>query len=70
VRGYGPGGEVLAGYLAGRALTWVELGRPRADEVELRVWPRDAGPADGGGAVMLERPSVRIEVGWPHRQRG
>jgi protein-L-isoaspartate(D-aspartate) O-methyltransferase len=70
VRGYGPGGEVLAGYLAGRALTWAELGRPRADEVELRVWPRDAAPVAAPGAVILERPSVRIEVGWPDRRRG
>ena len=65
VRGYGPGGEVLAGYLAGRALTWAELGRPRADEVELRVWPRAAAPDPEPGAVMLDRPSVRIAVGWP-----
>lgn len=65
VRGYGPGGEVLAGYLAGRCLTWAELGRPRADEVELRVWKRDEAPPEAAGPVMLERPSVRIAVGWP-----
>lgn len=65
VRGYGPGGEVLAGYLAGRCLTWAELGRPRADEVELRVWPRAAAPSVAPGTVMLDRPSVRIAVGWP-----
>ena len=67
VRGYGPGGEVLAGYLAGRAMTWAELGRPRADEVELRVRKRADGPAEEPGAVVLERPSVRIAVGWPSR---
>jgi protein-L-isoaspartate(D-aspartate) O-methyltransferase len=65
VRGYGPGGEVLAGYLAGRCLTWAELGRPRADEVELRVWPRATAPPATPGTVMLDRPSVRIAVGWP-----
>ena len=69
VRGYGPGGEVLAGYLAGRALTWAELGRPRADEVELRVWTRDEAPLAAPGPVMLERPSVRIAVGWPGLDR-
>jgi protein-L-isoaspartate(D-aspartate) O-methyltransferase len=65
VRGYGPGGEVLAGYLAGQCLTWAELGRPRADEVELRVWPQAAAPPVPPGTVMLDRPSVRIAVGWP-----
>jgi protein-L-isoaspartate(D-aspartate) O-methyltransferase len=65
VRGYGPGGEVLAGYLAGRCLTWAELGRPRAEEVALRVWPRATAPAVPPGTVVLERPSVRIAVGWP-----
>lgn len=65
VRGYGPGGEVLAGYLAGRAMTWAELGRPRADEVELRVRKRTGPPAEEPGTVVLERPSVRIAVGWP-----
>jgi protein-L-isoaspartate(D-aspartate) O-methyltransferase len=67
VRGYGPGGEVLAGYLAGRAMTWAELGRPRADEVELRVRKRAAGVAEQPGTFVLERPSVRIEVSWPGR---
>lgn len=67
VRGYGPGGEVLAGYLAGRAMTWAELGRPRADEVELRVRKRADGTAEEPGTVVLERPSVRIAVGWPAR---
>jgi protein-L-isoaspartate(D-aspartate) O-methyltransferase len=65
VRGYGPGGEVLAGYLAGRCLTWAELGRPRAEEVTLRVWPRATAPLLPPGTVVLDRPSVRIAVGWP-----
>jgi protein-L-isoaspartate(D-aspartate) O-methyltransferase len=65
LRGYGPGGEVLAGYLAGRCLTWAELGRPRADEVELRVWTRAEAPPEPPGMVTLERPSVRIAVSWP-----
>jgi protein-L-isoaspartate(D-aspartate) O-methyltransferase len=65
VRGYGPGGEVLAGYLAGRAMTWADLGRPRADEVELRVRKRADPQAEEPGTVVLERPSVRIAVGWP-----
>jgi protein-L-isoaspartate(D-aspartate) O-methyltransferase len=62
VRGYGPGGDELAGYLAARALTWAELGRPGTAEVELRVWTAEAQPE--AGAVVLDRPSARIGIGW------
>jgi protein-L-isoaspartate(D-aspartate) O-methyltransferase len=66
VRGYGPGGEELAGYLAARALSWAELGRPGAADVELRVWTTADEPPEPG-AVVISRPSVRIGIGWPGR---
>ena len=67
VRGYGPGGEVLAGYLAERALQWAYLGRPGAADVQLTVQPRAESPAADPGPVVLDRPSVRIAVGWRDR---
>jgi protein-L-isoaspartate(D-aspartate) O-methyltransferase len=70
VRGYGFRGAELAGYLAGRAGAWADLGRPGTADMRLSVlegseadWPRAAGrPA---GQVLVARPSVLIEVGWP-----
>jgi protein-L-isoaspartate(D-aspartate) O-methyltransferase len=62
VRGYGPGGEELADYLGGQALVWAVRGRPGAADVELTVWTAADTPEPG--AVVIERPSVRIAVGW------
>ena len=66
VRGYGPGGEELADYLGGQALVWALRGRPGAADVELTVWTAADTPEPG--PVVLERPSVRIAVGWRKRQ--
>jgi protein-L-isoaspartate(D-aspartate) O-methyltransferase len=66
VRGYGPGGDELAGYLAARALSWAELGRPGTAEVELRVWTTAEVQAETG-AVVIDRPSARIGIGWRDR---
>ena len=63
VRGYGPGGEVLAGYLAGQCLTWAELGRPRADEV------RAEGMAAGGGPPATPGTRHAGSAQRPHRRR-
>jgi len=68
IRGYGPGGPALAGYLAGLAGRWAELGRPEAQDLQLTVWPAARGrtsSASPDGPLMLQRPSVSIEVGWP-----
>jgi len=68
IRGFGPGGSALVGYLAGLAREWADLGRPEAQQLQLTVrragWGRtSAAPPDG--ALLLQRPSVAIEVGWP-----
>jgi protein-L-isoaspartate(D-aspartate) O-methyltransferase len=64
VRGYGPGGEALAGQLAARALSWAQLGRPGAADVQLSIWPSGAEPAVDASAIILDRPSSRLAVGW------
>jgi protein-L-isoaspartate(D-aspartate) O-methyltransferase len=67
VRGFGPGGAELAAYLADLATRWVELGRPGTQELRIVVRPvhasRSARPSPG--MLLLQRPSVSIEVGWP-----
>ena len=68
IRGFGPGGPALAGYLAGLARRWAELGRPEAQGLQLTVWPAARGrtsPARQDGSLVLQRPSVSLEVSWP-----
>jgi protein-L-isoaspartate(D-aspartate) O-methyltransferase len=68
IRGFGPGGPALADYLAGLARRWAELGRPEAQNLQLTVWSggrRRTSSAAADQAVVLKRPSVSIEVGWP-----
>ncbi len=65
VRGYGPGGEALAEHLAARALWWDELGRPRAADLQLSVYPAGVDAEPGAGMLMLDRPSASVAVGWP-----
>ncbi len=66
--GFGPSGAALAARLAEQAGRWVSLGRPGARELQLTVRPASAGPRPGPavpGSLVLRRPSVTIEVGWP-----
>ena len=67
IRGFGPDGPALAGYLAGLARRWVELGRPDAQGLELIVRPASQASAGAppAGRLVLHRPSVSIELGWP-----
>jgi protein-L-isoaspartate(D-aspartate) O-methyltransferase len=67
VRGFGPGGPELAAYLAGLAIGWAELGRPGAQDLRLIVRPPGVEPRGAArpGMLLLRRPSVSIEVGWP-----
>jgi len=67
VRGFGPTGAELAASLADLATRWVDLGRPGAQELGLVVRPVHAGrsAAPNPGMLLLQRPSVSIEVGWP-----
>jgi len=68
IRGFGPGGPALAGYLAGLARRWAELARPEAQDLQLTVWPASSGPGSAAGpdgTLTLQRPSVCIAVGWP-----
>jgi protein-L-isoaspartate(D-aspartate) O-methyltransferase len=66
--GFGPGGAAIAGRLAEMCGRWVDLGRPGAREMRLTVRSASAGRAPGladPGSLVLSRPSVTIEVGWP-----
>ena len=68
IRGFGPGGPALADDLAGLARRWAELGRPEARDLRLTVWSADRGRTSAAAAdhsIVLTRPSVSIEVGWP-----
>lgn len=65
VRGYGPGREQLAEHLADRTAIWAELGRPATADVALTVWPPDAEISPTAGLLVVDRPSVRIAIGWP-----
>ncbi|HEY2505292.1 MAG TPA: methyltransferase domain-containing protein [Streptosporangiaceae bacterium] len=70
-RGYGPGGRELAVRVAGLGPAWAEQGRPGTGDLDLVVRQRAAGPGPAAGVaragltVVLERPSVTIEAGWP-----
>jgi protein-L-isoaspartate(D-aspartate) O-methyltransferase len=66
--GFGPGGPAVAARLAEQTGQWAALGRPGARDMRLTVWPATAEPpagADAPGSLVLRRPSVTIEVGWP-----
>jgi len=70
VRGYGSGGARLAGYLAERAGRWADLGRPGVGDMQLSVLTAGAAAgwlaaAETAESLVLTRPSVTIEVGWP-----
>jgi len=68
IRGFGPGGPALAEHLAGLARRWAEIGRPEAQDLQLTVWSADrerTGAALRDQTIVLKRPSVSIEVGWP-----
>jgi protein-L-isoaspartate(D-aspartate) O-methyltransferase len=64
-RGFGPGGPALAEQLAAGARAWHELGRPGTPDLWLEVFPAGVQPHVWPGAVLLERPSTSIAVGWP-----
>ncbi len=49
LRGFGPGGAYLAGYLARQAVAWDKLGRPGASTVRLRAYLRGPGADDQAG---------------------
>ena len=65
LRGYGPGGPVLAGYLARQVSAWDQLGRPGTARLALTVWPADAELTAPEGQIILARPHVRLAAGWP-----
>jgi protein-L-isoaspartate(D-aspartate) O-methyltransferase len=67
VRGFGPAGAELAAYLADLATRWLELGRPGAQELQIAVRLANSEPSvpTSPGMLLLRRPSVSIEVGWP-----
>ena len=72
VRGFGPGGAGLAGYLARRAAVWDSLGRPGSANLRLRAYPPRAQQGAGAevegatsGTVILDRRHGRLVLDWP-----
>ncbi len=65
VRGYGAGGAGLAGYLAGRALTWQRLGRPGTSSLRLSAYPAGTPAEQVEGTIVIDRRHVRLALGWP-----
>ena len=65
VRGYGPGGAGLAGYLAGRAQIWQGLGRPGTSGLRLSAYPAGTPAKQAEGAIVIDRRHVRLALGWP-----
>lgn len=65
VRGYGPGGAELAGYLAARAVTWHRLGRPGVNDLLLRLYPAGYAGPFRAGSMVFRRPRVTLELNWP-----
>ncbi len=66
--GFGPTGAAVAARLAEQTEVWSGLGRPGAREMRLVVRPAGAGPRPAPlapGSLVLARPSVTIEAGWP-----
>jgi methyltransferase of FxLD system len=64
LRGHGPGGAVLARYLAERALAWQELGRPGAGDLRLAVYPPGIPAKAAESGLLIERGHARIAVDW------
>jgi hypothetical protein len=69
VRGFGPGGAELAGYLAQQVRVWHNLGRPGVADLRLRVYPAEAESgvlaAAAPAQVVLERRHTRLVLDWP-----
>jgi hypothetical protein len=65
VRGYGPGGAMLAGDLADRARAWSDRGRPGARDLQVSVYPAGGIRPEGTNVLVLDRPHASIAVGWP-----
>jgi protein-L-isoaspartate(D-aspartate) O-methyltransferase len=65
VRGYGPAGPTLAGYLASQVSAWDQLDRPGTASLTLTVWPADAELTAPQDQMVLRRPHVRLAAGWP-----
>jgi protein-L-isoaspartate(D-aspartate) O-methyltransferase len=64
VRGFGPGGGALARRLAGQVRAWPERGRPRASDLRVAVYPREAPVPAVPGQVILDRRDTRLALSW------
>ncbi|MGH3406678.1 MAG: hypothetical protein ACRDRJ_29880, partial [Streptosporangiaceae bacterium] len=65
LRGYGPGGPTLAGYLARQVSAWDKLDRPGTAGLALTVWPGESELTESEDQIVLRRPHVRLAAGWP-----
>jgi hypothetical protein len=64
LRGYGPGGRVLAGYLGRQVSAWDELGRPGTASLTLTAWPAGAELIPPPGQILMRRPHIQLAAGW------
>jgi protein-L-isoaspartate(D-aspartate) O-methyltransferase len=71
VRGFGPGGAVLAERLAGRVAAWQASGRPLASALSVSAYPHEGPGQDAPvvpaspGQAILDRPHTRLVLAWP-----
>jgi protein-L-isoaspartate(D-aspartate) O-methyltransferase len=65
LRGYGPGGPALTGYLASQVAAWDRVGRPGGADLYLTVWPAGGQVPVPPGLILLRRPHVDVAAGWP-----
>jgi protein-L-isoaspartate(D-aspartate) O-methyltransferase len=65
LRGYGPAGPTLAGYLARQVSAWDKLDRPGTAGLALTVWPGESELTQSEDQIVLRRPHVRLAAGWP-----
>jgi protein-L-isoaspartate(D-aspartate) O-methyltransferase len=65
VRGFGPWGGELARRLARQVQAWQERGRPRACDLRVTAYPREARVAPAAGQSVLDRRHTRLALSWP-----
>jgi len=62
VRSYGSGGPV--GSLLDFLRTWDSAGRPSADGVRIRVYPKGI-PVEDAGSAIIDKPQTTCVLDWP-----
>jgi protein-L-isoaspartate(D-aspartate) O-methyltransferase len=67
VRPFGPGGHTLAERVVAHAADWARAGRPTADELSLRAYPRAAAPEpdEVRDSVVVQKEHSVLLLDWP-----